>query len=422
VQPSGEQDHLSFLRALFQDAIQATYAQTTLLPVLPKEAPLGRTLVLGAGKAAAAMAATVAHTLEGPLQGLVVVPDHHECAIPSTDIAIITAAHPIPDARSVDAARRMMALAHALKPQDRLIFLASGGGSSTLCLPIAGITLAQKQATIECLLLAGAPIAQINCVRKHMSAIKGGRLAAISGTADLHTFMISDVPGDDPAMIASGPTLADYTTLGEACAILEQYPVAQRAELLSHLNTPAMETPKPGAVPGSHTIIACADDALAAAETLARKKGWRVKNLGSLVEGEAREVGAMHASIALSLKKNGEKWLLLSGGETTVKVRREGGAGGPNLEYLAGLALALKGAKGIYALACDTDGIDGRGTHAGGVVTPDTLWRVEQANLDVDTALQTHNTHPLFKALDDLVITGPTRTNVNDFRAIAIVP
>ena len=410
----------SLLLAAFHRAVQATSAKATLPVHLPTRAPRGRTLVLGAGKAAAAMGAVAAKTIDAPLHGMVVTRYGHECEILENEITIACAAHPVPDEQSTIIAREMLVLAQGCKPEDRLLFLASGGGSSVLCLPAPGISLLQKQDIIRHLLHSGADIAQINCVRKHLSAIKGGRLAAACGTRDIHTFIISDVPGDDPAAIASGPTIADPTSLADARTVMARYGTPHENVVMAALNNEAYETPKPGTLSERHMIIAKADNALTAAAKWAQTKGWQVHNLGDRVEGEARHVGANHAKIARDLKARGGRWLLISGGETTVTLRHKSGGGGPNLEYLAGLALALNGEAGITALSCDTDGIDGSEDNAGAFVSPTTLSRAKVLGLDLKSYLEKNRTYSFFKALDDLIITGPTLTNVNDFRIIAI--
>jgi hydroxypyruvate reductase len=415
-----QNDSRAFLKALYDDATNAVQAAHTLPPALPSSEPEGRTLILAFGKAAAAMAKVAETTLCGPLSGLAVTRYGHGGDIKMNAIEVIYARHPVPDEASQNAARRMLDMARGLSGKDRLIALVSGGGSSVLALPAPGLSLSQKQDVVSHLLHSGADIAQINCVRKHLSAIKGGRLAAASGTKDIHTFIISDVPGDDPAAIASGPTIADPTTLKEARTIIERFGTPHEDIIGAILHDAANETLKPGTLPGQLKIIACAKDALDHAEHLARSKGWQVHNLGDQIEGEARLVGAMHAKIALELQPRGEKWLILSGGETTVTIANKNGRGGPNLEYLAGLTLALNGAPGITALACDTDGIDGSEDNAGAVITPTTLSRASAKGLNIASALENNETYRVFKALDDLIITGPSLTNVNDFRAIAI--
>ncbi len=399
------------------DAVSATQTLPSHLPTIP---PKGRTLILGAGKAAAAMARVAATHLDGPVSGLVVTRSGHVCDMSDDAITIMTAGHPVPDIRSEQAAQQMLVMVQDCAADDRLIFLASGGGSSLLCLPVAGLELAQKQAITRHLVYSGSPIAQINCVRKHLSRIKGGRLAAVSGTKDIRTFIISDVVGDEPSAIASGPTIADPTSLDDARAIIARYGCPFKKQVMDLLGNEANETPRPGTLSGQHTIIARAADALERAATLAQKQGWQVQSLGDNIEGEAREVGRNHAHLARKLKARGGRWLLLSGGETTVTVANKDGCGGPNLEYLAGLALTLNGEAGITALACDTDGIDGSEDNAGAMITPDTLRRAAKLDINLQDCLRTNQTYNFFKTLDDLVITGPTLTNVNDFRIIAI--
>ncbi len=409
-----------FLLDLFNIAIKSVQAKMVLPAHLPLEPPIGKTLVLGAGKAAAAMAAAAQNTLDYPLTGLVITPAGHDCPLPDTRIKMLTAAHPIPDDRSVLAARTFLDMAGHCDPDDRLIFLGSGGGSSLLSLPVPGLSAIQKQEIIRHLLLSGASITQINMVRKHLSTVKGGRLTAACGTRDIHTFLISDVPGNDPAMIASGPTIADETTLSDAQNIIAKYKTPHQKVVEAILQNKANETPKPGTLAGQYTIIARAQDALEAATKLARKTGWQVECLGDRVEGEAFQIGKQHARLALDLKARNGRWLLLSGGELTVKVKNKNGAGGPNLEYLAGLALALNGEPGISALACDTDGIDGSKKNAGGFIGPDTLQSGVESGLNLRQHLKTNQTYRFFENLNDLIFTGPTLTNVNDFRAIAI--
>ncbi len=412
--------HKAFLLDLLDAALAAVRAPHCLPPALPEAPPAGRTLVLGAGKAAAAMAHTAVQNLAGPLHGLVVTRHGHGGGLETGPVAVREAGHPVPDAASMEAAQAMLDLARACTPQDRLIFLASGGGSATLALPLPGLTLRQKQDIVRALVRSGAAIGQINCLRKHVSAIKGGRLAAASGTRDIHTFIISDVAGDAAADVASGPTLADAGTLADARAIMEAYSLPHAQALKAVLASDRAETPKPGTVPGRYSIIARAADALAAARRLATARGWQVHDLGDCLEGEASALGRAHGALALRLRAQGGRHLVLSGGEAVVSLPGASGAGGPNQEYLAALAQALHGAPGIYALACDTDGIDGAGDAAGAFLAPDTLKRARACGVTVDEALRHHDSGALFAAAGDLVKTGPTLTNVNDFRAIAI--
>jgi len=415
----------ALLRALFEAAVEAVGAVRALPPALPDDAPAGRTLILAIGKAAAAMAAVAAARVRGPLSGLVIT--RHGHAGPPDDLPpgfeLIEAGHPVPDAASLAAGRRALDLVGALGADDRLLALVSGGGSALFAAPVPGVSLADKQAVTRALLGSGATIAEINGVRKHLSRVKGGRLAVAAAPAQVVTLVLSDVPGDDPSFVASGPTVADRTTLAAARAILARYRIVPPAGVAAALADPANETPPPdapGLAGGVVRVIARARDALDAARALAEGQGCRVTDLGDRLEGEARALGAAHAALARQLAAEGARHLILSGGETTVRVVNPAGRGGRNLEYLLGLALALEGAPGIHAIACDTDGIDGTGDNAGAIVTPDTLARARALGLDPAALLAANRAWDLFDALGDLVVTGPTRTNVNDFRAILI--
>ncbi len=412
--------HRVFLQDVLQGALAAVSAQNCLPRLLPHAPPRGRTLVLGAGKAAAAMAHTAVQHLAGPLEGLVVTRYGHDGGLETGPVTVLQAAHPVPDESSMQAARRMLALARSCAPDDRLIFLASGGGSATLALPLPGLTLREKQDIVRVLVRSGASIAQINCLRKHLSAIKGGRLAAASGTRDVQTFIISDVPGDVAADVASGPTLGDASTVDEARDIVGRYTLPHAQKIKALLASDTAETPKPGTLPGCCRIIARAADALAAACKIAVAKGWQVHDLGDRLEGEAAVLGREHGALALRLRAQGGRHLVLSGGEAVVSMGDQAGQGGPNQEYLAALAEVLDGAPGIYALACDTDGIDGAGDAAGAFLAPDTIKRARAQGVDVRDALRRHDSGRFFAAAAGLVRSGPTLTNVNDFRAIAI--
>jgi glycerate 2-kinase len=421
IAPGGER---RFLQSLFEAAIAAALPQKVVPPHLPKP-PRGRTIVLGAGKASAAMAEAVEDHWPGPLEGIVVTRTDH--GVPCKRIEIVEASHPVPDERGEDAAKRILALAQSAGADDLVLCLISGGGSALLALPAAGLTLGDKQAVNRALLASGADIAEMNAVRKHLSAIKGGRLAAAAHPAELLSLLISDVPGDDESVIASGPTVADATTFAEARAILARYAITPPAAVARHLAAARDETPKPSdeRLARSRTItIAAPIASLEAAATRARDEGIAPIILGDAIEGEAREAGKVLAGIALSLKRHSHPAappaVLLSGGETAVTVRGKG-RGGRNSEFLAGLALALNGAPGIFALAGDTDGIDGSEDNAGAYVSPDTLARARAAKLDVRARLADNDAYSVFAALGDLVVTGPTLTNVNDFRAILIV-
>ena len=393
--------------------------------------PSGRTVVVGAGKAAAAMARAVELDWRGALSGLVVTPYGHGVACERVEV--LEAAHPLPDEAGRAAASRVLAQVAGLTGDDLVLCLISGGGSSLLALPAPGVELADEREIGAALLRSGAPITALNCVRKHLSAITGGRLAVAAWPAPVFTMVISDVPGDDPSVIASGPTVADPTTYQAALDVLEQYGIAAPPGVARHLRAGAAggpgapgETPKPDdprLARARSVVLANAGDALAAAAARARSGGLRTVVLGDRIEGEAREVGRRHAEHALALVDWSEAdrpaTLLLSGGETTVTVRGDG-RGGRNTEYLLGLALGLDGRPDIYALAADTDGIDGSQDNAGAFVAPDTLARATAAGLDPHAALARNDAYTLFSRLGDLFLTGPTRTNVNDFRAILV--
>jgi hydroxypyruvate reductase len=393
------------LRRLFDAALAAVDPLACTPPHLP-EPPPGRTLVIAYGKAAAAMARAVEDHWDGPLSGLAVTRYGH--GLPTRRIEVIEAAHPVPDDAAVGAARRALALAGELGEDDLLLALASGGGSALLTLPAPGLELADKQATTRALLRSGAPIGDINIVRRHLSAIKGGRLALAAAPARVVTLVVSDVPGDDPAQVASGPTLADGSTPEDALAVLARWGIEAPPAVLAHLARPAEPVPLP-AEPAR--VIATARQALAAAARAARIEPVI---LGDDLQGEARDLGRAHARLALESPR---PRVILSGGETTVTVTGQG-RGGRNVEYLAGLALGLDGAPGLHAIACDTDGIDGTEDNAGAMIGPDTLARVRALGLDPAALLADNDAYRLFAALGDLVVTGPTRTNVNDFRAV----
>lgn len=407
----------ALLRALFDAAVAAALPHKVVPPHLPD--PPGRVLVLGAGKASAAMAAAVeAHWPDRPLEGLVVTRYGH--AAPCRRIEVVEAAHPMPDQAGLDAAKRILALAQEAREGDLVLALMSGGGSSLLALPAPGLTLEDKQAVTRALLNSGAGIGEINCVRKHLSAIKGGRLAKAAWPASVLTLVISDVPGDDPADVASGPTLADASTSAQALAILKRRRIEVPAAVLAHLSRRKSETPKPGSPHLSRSraiTVATAAASLQAAARLAQARGVIPIVLGDDIEGEAREVAARMAALARA-RTDGPA-VLLSGGETSVTVRGKG-KGGRNAEFALALAIALDGHPDVYALACDTDGIDGGEANAGCIITPDTLARAEAAGLDPARHLADNDAYTFFARLGDLVVTGPTLTNVNDFRAILI--
>jgi glycerate 2-kinase len=410
------------LQALFDAALDAVSAEDRIVSHLPAPVP-GRTFVIGAGKASAAMAQAVERHWQGDISGLVVVPYGHGVACDR--IKVLEAAHPVPDDAGLAAAERIMAMAAPLTADDQLLALMSGGGSALLTLPAPGLTLAQKQDLSRALLRSGATISEINTVRKHLSAIKGGRLARVAHPARLITLVISDVPGDDPAIVASGPTLPDRTSATDAMETLSRYGLTPSPAIAARLADPAAETPKPGdpAFDGdSVAIIARAGDALDGAAAAARQAGFTVDNLGDAIEGEASVVAAEHAARALTCASDPGRLplVLLSGGETTVTLTGNGGSGGRNTEYLLALGVALDGHPGIRAIACDTDGIDGNSDAAGAILRPDSLARARALGLNPAQVLRDHDSASLFGALGDLVKTGPTRTNVNDFRAIMI--
>jgi hydroxypyruvate reductase len=371
------------------------------------------------------MARAVEQHWSGPLDGLVVTRYGH--GVPCERIEIVEAAHPVPDAAGEAAAERILAKLAGLSAQDRVLALISGGGSALLAAPAEGLSLADKRAITAALLKSGASIGEMNCVRKHLSAIKGGRLAAAAWPAPVLTLAISDVPGDDPAVIASGPTVPDPTTAAEALAIIERYRIEIPAKLRERLQSGELETPKPGdprLAASDYRLVASPRLMLEAAAAEARRLGIEPLILGDALEGEAREVGKVLAGVALSCARHGsparKPCVLLSGGETTVTVRGQG-RGGRNSEFLLGLALALDGAPGIDALAADTDGIDGSEDNAGAFVCPDTLARAGAAGLRIDDHLARNDAWGFFAGLDDLLVTGPTHTNVNDFRVLLIL-
>ena len=414
------------LRHMFQAAIDAAAPSTCLPRHLPPP-PRGRTVVVGAGKAAAAMAREVAGRWPGEraLSGLVVTRYGH--GVGRLDrIEVVEAGHPVPDEAGRDAALRMLAMVGGLGADDLVLCLMSGGASALLALPAPGIDFAAKQAVNRALLRSGAAIDEINVVRKHLSAIKGGRLAEAAMPARIVTLAISDVPGDDPAVIGSGPTVPDGSTLADARAVLARHGIVAPAAVMARLLDPAAETPKPGGVAFQRTrtvTIATPQDALEAAAAVARAAGVTPVILGDAIEGEAREVARVMAGIARQAATHAQPapppCVLISGGETTVTVRGHG-RGGRNAEFLLGLAVALGGLPGIHAIACDTDGIDGTEDNSGAWLGPDSLARASALGIDARARLADNDGYGFFAALGDLVVTGPTRTNVNDFRAILI--
>ncbi len=411
------------LRRLFDAAIAAADPALCVPPNLPPDDG-GRLIVLGAGKASAAMARAVEQHWSGPLDGTVVTRYGH--AVPCERIKIVEASHPVPDAAGEAAALSIFGQISRLTAADRVLALISGGGSALLAAPAPGVTLAEKRALTSALLRSGASIGEINCVRKHLSALKGGRLAAAAWPASVLTLAMSDVPGDDPAVIASGPTVGDPTTCAEALGVLDFYGIVIPADLRRRLESGELETPKPGdprLANSNFRLIASPRQMLEAAAAEAQRLGITPLILGDAIEGEAREVGNVMAGIARSCGQHGfpakKPCVLLSGGETTVTMKGAG-RGGRNTEFLLGLALALDGAPAIHALAADTDGVDGSEDNAGAFVGPDTLLRARQLGLDIRQAMAGNDAWGYFSALGDLLVTGPTRTNVNDFRAILV--
>ena len=427
----------AFLRSLYDAAVRRAmplHSMSAHLPPLPK----GRTLVLGAGKAGAAMV----HALEAlwpqdaPLSGLVVTRYGHlperPAGVPAR-VEIVEAAHPVPDAAGLQAAERILALTQGLGADDLVLCLISGGGSALLTLPAEGLTLADKQRINKDLLLSGANITEMNCVRKHLSRIKGGRLAAACAPARVVTLTISDVPGDDPSVIASGPTVPDATTCADALVILKRYRIAVPPAIEAALKARTLETPKPGdACFAGHEVrmIATPLQSLQAAAELARERGIAAHVLSDEIEGESREVGKVHAALARAVARGQGAFVkpcvILSGGETTVTVRElppglQRGRGGRAGEFCMGLAEGLQGQAGVWALAADTDGIDGVEDNAGAQLAPDTLARASARGLKLAEHQLRNDAYGFFEALDDLVVTGPTNTNVNDFRAILVL-
>jgi len=413
------------LRALFDAALAAADPATAVPRFLPP-VPAGRTVVVGAGKAAASMARAVEQHWPGPLEGLVVTRYGH--AVPCSRIRVVEASHPMPDEAGTRAAEEILAMVRGLGPDDLVLCLVSGGGSALLGLPAPGITLADKRALTSDLLRSGATIGEINTVRKHLSAIKGGRLAQAAAPARLVALAISDVPNDDPAVIASGLTVPDPTTYADARGVLAKYGIAAPAAIAARLEAAREETPKAGDPVFANTrftLVATPQMALDAAADRARAAGITPIVLGDAIEGEARDVALVHAAIARQVQRRGQPLpapaVLLSGGETTVTVRG-GGRGGRNAEFLLALAVALDGQPGIHALAGDTDGIDGTEDNAGAILRPDSVARARAAGIEARRALADNDGYGFFSGLGDLVRTGPTLTNVNDFRAILVLP
>lgn len=408
---------------MFDAAIAAALPDKSLAAYLPKP-PKGRTIVVGCGKAAASMAKAVEDHWKAEISGLVVTRYGHNA--PTQKIEVVEAAHPVPDLAGRVAAERMLRMVQGLSTDDLVLFLVSGGGSALLALPAPGLTLTDKQEINKALLKNGANISEMNSVRKHLSAVKGGRFAAACAPAKVVTLAISDIPGDDPAVIASGPTVADPTTFADALAILDKYRITEPQAVVNHLRAGGEETLKPGDPRLTRTelhMVATPQMSLEAAAEVARKAGVTPVILGDAIEGESREVARVHAGIARQIRRHGQPakapCVLLSGGETTVTVHGHG-RGGRNTEFLLALAVVLNAETGIDALAGDTDGVDGTEDNAGAVITPDSLARAAARSLDAKAMLADNDGYGFFSGLGDLVITGPTLTNVNDFRAILV--
>jgi len=415
-----------FLRSLFDASVAAANPMLCVPPFLPK-APRGKTVVIGAGKASAAMARAVEDNWEENLSGIVVT--RYGFSVPCKRIEIIEASHPVPDAAGQAAAARIVQLCKSLGSDDLCIAVISGGASAVLTYPAFGITLENKQVLNRLLLRSGANIVEINCIRKHLSEIKGGRLAQAIAPAKVVTLLISDVPGDIPGVIGSGPTVPDDTTFADALALIKKYSINPPKVIMEHLLKGENETPTVGDPIFDNTemfMVGRPQASIDAAANIAKAAGVRPIVLGDDIEGEARDVAQKHAEMALNIIETHENsngpCVILSGGETTVSIKGKGGRGGPNGEYALAMALILKGNKHVYALSCDTDGIDGSEDNAGAMISPDTLERGKIISLDAELFLEHNDSYGFFEKAGGLVMTGPTCTNVNDFRAILILP
>ncbi|MTV30343.1 DUF4147 domain-containing protein [Rhodoblastus acidophilus] len=416
-------DARSLLRRMFDAAIASAQPALCLPAHLP-EKPRGRTVVIGAGKASAAMSRALEDSWDGPLSGAVVT--RFGYGVACQRIEVIEASHPLPDAAGLAAAQKIAGLVEGLSADDLVIALISGGGSALLAAPLPGLTLDDKRHLSAALLASGATISEMNCIRRHLSALKGGRLGALCAPARVVALLISDVPGDDPIDIASGPTVGDPTTCADALAVLSRYGIEAPPAVLDVLRSGAGESVKPGdprLARSEVRFIAAPQMALEAAASLAREAGFAAHILSDRIEGEAREVGKVLAALARQIAAKGQPFaapcVLLSGGETTVTVRGAG-RGGRNVEFLLSLGLALEGMPGVYALAGDTDGVDGAEEIAGALLTPDSLARARVLGISPRGALEANDGHGFFQSLGDSVVTGPTLTNVNDFRAILV--
>jgi glycerate 2-kinase len=416
-------DPKSFLTAIFNAAVAAADPAKTIRDHLPAK-PKGRTIVIGAGKGSAQMAAAFEKVWDGPIEGLVVT--RYGYGAKCERIEIIEAAHPVPDAAGLEASRRLLEKVRGLTEDDLVVALISGGGSALLPSPAAGLTLADEIAVNEALLASGAPIAAMNTIRKHVSTIKGGRLAAAAHPARVVSLVVSDIPGDNPALVASGPTVPDLGTREDALASIAAYGMKMPASVMAHINSPAADAPRPDdpRFAGNEVhLIASAGVSLEAAATEARRQGIEAVILSDSIEGEAREVGSVHAAIAREVATRnrpfGKPVLILSGGETTVTLRAKG-KGGRNSEFLLAFAIAIGGLEGIHALAADTDGIDGSEDNAGAFADGSTVSRMRAAGVDSKAMLAGNNAWTAFNAVGDLFVPGPTGTNVNDLRAILV--
>lgn len=425
------QDTRKLLLAMYDAAWKTAHPRACVPPHLPAVPAGGRIIIVGAGKAAAAMAQATeqAYAERGEADRIAgFVTTRHGYGLPTRVIELVEAGHPVPDQHSATSARRALELVTTAGPNDVVLCLLSGGASALWAAPVDGVSFELKQQLTKQLLRSGAPISAMNCVRKHLSRIKGGKLAAAAHPARLITLAISDVPGDDPDAIGSGPTVGDKTTLADARAVIAKFGMKLAPEITAALEDARNETLKPGdpkLASASYTIVAAPKASIAAGAEVARAAGYEVEVLGDALEGEARDVGREHARLALAAKAAGRRVAILSGGEFTVTVTGNG-TGGPNQEYAMGLALGLAGAPGIAAIACDTDGIDGGGGNAddpaGAIVMSDTLARAKAAGRDAALMLADNDSTAFFRAIGDLVECGPTQTNVNDFRAILVDP
>jgi len=412
----------TLLKAMFKAGVDAALPSLCVPAHLPKR-PKGRTVIIGAGKASGAMAKALEESWDGPLDGVVVT--RYGYKLPTERLEVVEAAHPVPDAAGREAAQRIFKAVQGLSEDDLVLALISGGGSALLAAPATGISLEDKQAVNKALLASGATISEMNTVRKHLSAIKGGRLARAAYPARVVALMISDVPGDDASIIASGPTVPDPSTNADAIGIVEKYGI-DLPKAVRHVLDTIDETPKPGDPcfeRVENVMIATPQASLESAAEVARKAGVTPVILGDSIEGESRDVGLVHAGIARQCALRGQPaeppCVLISGGETTITLKGQG-KGGPNTEFLLSLAIALDGTPNIYALAGDTDGVDGSEDNAGALIYPDTLKRAEAAGISAKAMLADNDSYTFFKGISDLLETGPTMTNVNDLRCIYI--